>query len=111
MKQIILVKILSCGKQCKEINTLTKPSSKLFDAKMVYNNKSRLDEINEKWQRAEASIRTFDIDFSHLVEPLQKLIEAAGGDTSQGIHVNYGYNPGSIRQAEIINDKLIKILP
>jgi hypothetical protein len=56
----------------------------------------------------ESSLRVFKIDFTHLEEPLKKLVEAAGGTIENVSHVSYGFEVGSTRTAEIIDkDKLI----
>lgn len=57
------------------------------------------------WQEAEGKLRTFKIDFSHLNELFEAIELKLGGIIS---HSNIGYDPGTIRNAEILdNDKLI----
>jgi hypothetical protein len=112
------------GISCKEVNPLgQKPEFKKhiqmyigdFDELPHYKQKAKVEDWESSvklWRAAESSLRVFKIDFTHLEEPLKKLVEAAGGTIENVSHVSYGLEPGSQHSAVIVDkDKLIvKIL-
>lgn len=58
------------------------------------------------WQQAEESRKTFEIDVSELNKVFDSVAERLGGKVA---HINYGLEPGTIHEAELLPNGKIKI--
>jgi hypothetical protein len=105
-KETVTVIILEGGKTCREVNRFGIKPSKPSNSQMLDLVRDYKYALNI-WQKAESKLRTWEMDFTHLIEPLTKLIEAAGGTVDSVSHVNYGFETGQIKQAQIINGKAV----
>ncbi len=83
------VKILPGGITAKEINTATNPM------------------MGKRHANYESLLRIFEIDFTDLYSALAKIEKQVGGTIS---HVNFGLDPGEIREAELLDNGKIKVL-
>lgn len=105
MSETIKVRINSDGLTATEVNEMLSETE--FYIKYSNSRKTYKDYV-KSWQEAEDNLRTFEIDFNHLNELFEAIQAKTGGVIS---HTRIGYDPGTIRNAEILdNDKLIIII-
>lgn len=94
------VEILPDGKSCKTLNPLGTFDE--FNRQVFNHSKERL----KQWRQAESERKTYVIDFTDLLKAL-KAMTPVGGTI---IHTSYGYEPGEIHDAEIINETHCRIV-